>query len=230
MAGRRRISNAEGVGASPTLRRRPQLSEDVANHVRHIVMSGEVRPGDFIRLDETAAELGVSVTPVREALLTLRGEGMVELVPHRGYVVSPLTAEDIVDIFWLQGQIAVELVRRAAPKITESVLAELESFNASLAAAVEKGQAEEVEASEFEFHRVLNRLTGANKLAWFLNNATRYTPTRLYAADPEWGRAAVLNHEQLIDALRSGDVDSATTLMRQQFTDGADRLIAHRGM
>jgi DNA-binding GntR family transcriptional regulator len=214
----------------PALRRRPQLSEDVANHVRHIVMSGEVRPGDFIRLDETAANLGVSVTPVREALLTLRGEGMVELVPHRGYVVSPLTPEDIVDIFWLQGQIAVELVRRAAPRITEDVIAELTKFNASLLAAVDKGQAEEVEVSEFEFHRVLNRLTGANKLAWFLNNATRYTPTRLYASDPEWGRAAVRNHEQLIDALRLGDVELACTLMRRQFTDGADRLIAHRGL
>ncbi|AYJ47150.1 GntR family transcriptional regulator [Rhodococcus sp. P1Y] len=205
------------------------MSEDVANHVRHIVMSGEVRPGDFIRLDETAAELGVSVTPVREALLTLRGEGMVELVPHRGYVVSPLTPDDIVDIFWLQGQIAVELVRRAAPKITEDVIAELEKFNASLATAVEKNQAEEVELSEFEFHRVLNRLTGANKLAWFLNNATRYTPTRLYASDPDWGRAAVRNHTDLIDALRVGDVELACSLTRQQFTDGAERLIEHRG-
>ncbi|WP_179277986.1 GntR family transcriptional regulator [Rhodococcus sp. 14-2470-1a] len=226
MAQQRR-SPADGA---PALRRRPQLSEDVANHVRHIVMSGAVRPGDFIRLDETAAELGVSVTPVREALLTLRGEGMVELVPHRGYVVSPLTPEDIVDIFWLQGQIAVELVRRAAPKITDDVVAELEGFNESLAAAVEKNQAEEVEIAEFEFHRVLNRLTGATKLAWFLNNATRYTPTRLYASDPEWGRAAVRNHEQLIDALRAGDVDAACTLMRRQFTDGAERLIAYRAL
>ncbi|SNS53417.1 GntR family transcriptional regulator [Rhodococcoides kyotonense] len=213
---------------SEALRRRPQLSEDVANHVRHVVMSGEVRPGDFIRLDETAAELGVSVTPVREALLTLRGEGMVELVPHRGYVVSPLTADDIVDIFWLQGQIAVELVRRAAPKITDAVLADLEWFNASLSAAVEKGQAEEVEIAEFEFHRVLNRLAEASKLAWFLNNATRYTPTRLYASNPDWGRAAVRNHEQLIAALKASDVDEACRLMQQQFTDGAERLIAFR--
>ena len=211
MAVRRQPAQA----AASALRRRPQLSEDVANHVRHLVMSGEIRPGDFIRLDETAAELG---------------EGMVELVPHRGYVVSPLTVEDIVDIFWLQGQIAVELVRRAAPLITESVLAELTTLNASLSAAVDAGQADEVEDYEFEFHRVLNRLTEANKLAWFLNNATRYTPKRLYAADPDWGRSTVRNHEKLIDALRAGDVELACTLMRQQFTDGAERLIAYRNM
>ncbi|MGV8874803.1 MAG: GntR family transcriptional regulator [Rhodococcus sp. (in: high G+C Gram-positive bacteria)] len=211
------------------LRRRPQLSEEVASHVRHRVMSGEVSPGSFIRLDETAAELGVSVTPVREALLTLRGEGIVELVPHRGYVVSPLTANDIVDIFWLQGQIAVELVRRAAPKITHIELDRLADITASLSTAVENGKPEDVENCEFEFHRVLNRLADSAKLAWFLNNATRYTPTRLYATDRDWGRAAVRNHEELISALVRNDIDAACELMKQQFTDGAERLIAHRG-
>ncbi|WP_206490969.1 GntR family transcriptional regulator [Rhodococcus sp. KRD162] len=210
------------------LRRRPQLSEEVASHLRHRVMSGEVSPGDFIRLDETAAELGVSVTPVREALLTLRGEGIVELVPHRGYVVSALTPNDIVDIFWLQGRIAVELVRRAAPRITETELAQLTGICASLSVAVENGRPEDVENYEFEFHRVLNRLAESAKLAWFLNNATRYTPTRLYATDRSWGRAAVRNHEDFISALVRNDVDAACELMRQQFTDGADRLIAHR--
>ncbi|MEW1932727.1 GntR family transcriptional regulator [Rhodococcus sp. NPDC079359] len=211
------------------LRRRPQLSEEVANHVRHLVMSGEVSPGDFIRLDETAAELGVSVTPVREALLTLRGEGIVELVPHRGYKVSPLTPSDIVDIFWLQGHIAAELVRRAAPKITEAELDRLAELTAALSVAVENGRPEDVENCEFEFHRVLNRLAESAKLAWFLNNATRYTPTRLYATDRDWGRATVRNHEALIEALLRNDIDAACELMKQQFTDGAERLIAHRG-
>ncbi|MET4047673.1 DNA-binding GntR family transcriptional regulator [Rhodococcus sp. UYP5] len=77
---------------------------------------------------------------------------------------------------------------------------------------------------------VVSALAEASKLAWFLNNATRYTPTRLYASDPEWGRAAVSNHEQLIDALDVGDVDAACTSMRKQFTDGAERLVAYREM
>lgn len=60
-------STARSTSSRPdgNLRRRPQLSDDVAMHVRNLIMSGGVRPGDFIRLDETAAELGVSVTPVR---------------------------------------------------------------------------------------------------------------------------------------------------------------------
>ena len=120
--------------ATSELRRRPQLSEDVANHVRNLIMSGSVRPGEFVRLDETAADLGVSVTPVREALVALRGEGMVELVPHRGYLVSPLSRQDIEDIFWLQGQIAVKLALRAMDSITADQLAELTELNADLRA------------------------------------------------------------------------------------------------
>lgn len=52
--------------------RRPQLSEEVAGRLRAAIMTGDLRPGEYIRMDETAAQLGVSVTPVREALLTLR--------------------------------------------------------------------------------------------------------------------------------------------------------------
>ena len=68
--------------------RREQMSDEVAGHLRAAIMSGTLLPGTFIRLDETAAGLGVSITPVREALRTLRGEGMVLLEPHRGHVAS----------------------------------------------------------------------------------------------------------------------------------------------
>nr|MDT0663888.1 GntR family transcriptional regulator [Micromonospora sp. DSM 115978] len=79
------------------LERRPQLAEEVAAHLRDMIMSGQVWPGEFIRLDDVAKDLGVSVTTVREALLTLRGEDMVELEPRRGYVVAPLSRQDIKD-------------------------------------------------------------------------------------------------------------------------------------
>ena len=71
--------------------RREQLSDEVAARLRGEIMTGALRPDSFIRLDETAARLGVSITPVREALRTLRGEGMVELEPHRGHRVVPLS-------------------------------------------------------------------------------------------------------------------------------------------
>jgi DNA-binding GntR family transcriptional regulator len=189
-------------------------------------MTGTLRPGTFIRLDETAAQLGVSITPVREALRTLRGEGLVQLEPHRGHVVVPLTRVDVEDIFWLQGMIAKELAAAAAERITEAEIDELDRLNDGLAAAVELRDADEVAAAEFAFHRALNRSTGRIKLAWFLLHVARYLPGQIYAGDPQWGAAAVAGHRELIAALRRRDGDTVVRLTAGEFSDGARRLIA----
>ena len=157
-------------------------------------MSGALRPGTFIRLDETAAKLGVSVTPVREALLKLRGEGMVQLEPHRGHVVLPLTRQDIDDIFWLQATIAKELAATASQNITDAEIDDLERITDALATAVAAADTEAIAATEFAFHRAFNHATGRIKLAWFLLHVARYMPLTVYAADPQWGAAAVENH------------------------------------
>jgi DNA-binding GntR family transcriptional regulator len=189
-------------------------------------MTGDFRPGDFIRMDETAAELGVSVTPVREALLTLRGEGMVNLAPHRGYVVADLSRTDVEDIFWLQSQIAVKISLRIAAAITDEDLAALAACNERLRRAVAAGDVDEIVDAEFDFHRTHNRIAGSGKLAWFLLNATHYTPHRLYAADPAWGSVAVDSHAKLIEGYRAGDRTAITDQVRRQFDDGARRLAA----
>jgi DNA-binding GntR family transcriptional regulator len=204
------------------------LSDEVAGHLRAAIMSGSLRPGTFIRLDETAAELGVSVTPVREALLKLRGEGMVQLEPHRGHVVLPLTPQDIDDIFWLQATIARELAVAATDHITEAEIDELHRINESLAAAVSTRDAETVAGLEFAFHRAFNQSSGRIKLAWFLLSAARYMPVLVYAADPQWGVAAVDNHRMLIAALRRRDTPEVIEHTVWQFTDAARRLIEMR--
>ncbi|MCH5645365.1 GntR family transcriptional regulator [Gordonia sp. ABSL49_1] len=219
--------DAPSRAAAKPLRRRPQLSEEVATHLRGQIMTAAVQPGDYIRMDETAEALGVSVTPVREALLTLRGEGMVNLVPRRGYVVAELSRTDVEDLFWLQGAIAVKLALRTADVITEEQLAELEWCNRQLRAALDAGDVDAVQDAEFDFHRVHNHIADGRKLAWFLLAATRYTPAHLYAADPEWGDVAVDSHARLIDAYRSEDRDAVVEQTRRQFVDGSTRLTRH---
>lgn len=205
--------------------RREQLSDEVAAHLRAEIMTGSLRPGTFIRLDETAAALGVSITPVREALRTLRGEGMVQLEPHRGHVVVPMTRGDIEDIFWLQATIAEKLAGAAAQRITEAQIDELERLNDALAEAVAHADPQEVTSAEFAFHRAFNHATGRIKLAWFLLHVARYLPPLLYATDPGWGADAVASHRELIAALRRRDDATVVRLSTGQFTDGAERLI-----
>ena len=205
--------------------RREQLSDEVAARLRADIMTGTLRPGTFIRLDETAAALGVSITPVREALRTLRGEGMVLLEPHRGHVVVPLTRGDVEDIFWLQATIAKELAATAVDRITEAEIDELEQLNDVLAMAVNHGDLDDISSAEFVFHRAFNRATGRIKLAWFLLHVARYLPGQIYAGDPQWGTKAVAGHRELTAALRRRDVDTVVRLTGDEFTDGAQRLV-----
>lgn len=204
--------------------RRPHLSEEVAGRLRASIMSGELRPGEYIRMDETAAGLGVSVTPVREALLTLRGEGMVNAVPHRGYAVASLSRTDIEDIFALQAHVAIELAKAAAARITPEQIDTLAELNEALRCAA---SAESISRAEFEFHRFLNHVADRPKLAWFLLQATRYTPHQIFASDPSWIDAATGSHDKLIAALRVGDIAEVVAQTEVQFTDGARRLIAY---
>ncbi|MFG1934820.1 GntR family transcriptional regulator [Mycobacterium sp. NPDC048908] len=206
--------------------RREQLSDEVAARLRTDIMTGTLRPGTYIRLDETAAALGVSITPVREALRTLRGEGMVQLEPHRGHVVVPLSRADIQDVFWLQATIAKELAATAVNRIADEEIDELERLNEALAAAVEHSDPEEVVAAEFAFHRAFNRATGRIKLAWFLLHVARYLPGQIYASDAAWGAAAVSGHRELLAALRRRDVDTVVRLTGGEFDDAARRLVA----
>lgn len=220
-------TSATSAATGPDSRRalrRAHLSDEVAGQLRAEIMSGALRPGTFIRLDETAAKLGVSVTPVREALLKLRGEGMVQLEPHRGHVVLPLSRQDVDDILWLQATIAKELAATATEHITDAEVDTLERINETLAAAVASADPEAIAATEFAFHRAFNRATGRIKLAWFLLQVARYLPVPVYAADPGWGAAAVDNHRQLIAALRRRDGAAVVAHTNWQFIDGARRL------
>ena len=205
--------------------RRSQLADEVAQHLREAIMTGALRPGTFIRLDETAAQLGVSITPVREALLTLRGDGMVRLEPRRGYVVLPLSRQDIADIYWLQATMAKELAASAVERLTDEQIDELALANDALAGAVLDGDPAAISAAEFAFHRLFNRAAGRVKLSWFLLHVARYMPPLIYVTDRAWGHAAVDNHRRLIDALRRRDRQTLLRVVEEEFADGATRLM-----
>ena len=213
---------------APTrLAQRPQLSEEVADHVRTRIMSGEVRPGDFIRLDETAAALGVSVTPVREALLTLRGEGLVDLVPRRGYLVSPMSRQDVEDIFWLQAELSKRIVDRAITLFDADALDNHARLVGEFESAAAMGDADGVVSAQYAIHRSINRASRSDKLSRFLSNAARYMPYRLYAEDHDWRSAALQDNRRMLDALRTGDVETAHAVIDAEFSNGARLLVEH---
>ena len=152
---------------------------------------------------------------------------MVELEPRRGYVVAPLSRQDVDDLFRLQADIAGELAARATISIVPADLTELEELQQQLVVAVDSSRAEDIEYLEFEFHRIVNRAAAARKLSWFLRAATRYTPARFYSTDQGWRTTMLSDHRSLLDALAERDAEAARGEMIRHFTDGAERLTKH---
>ena len=214
---------------SLALRRYPrrQLSDEVADHVRELIMRGRLRSGDFIRQERIADELGLSPTPVREGLRLLRGEGFVELLPRRGFVVAPLSANDVRDLVTAQELLAGELVYRAAQRIGDDDLRALRQVHEDTRKAVASEYSPGIEKLHHDFHRGINLAAAAPRLAWMLSISTRFAPRRFYSSIPEWNTASVEDHAEILAALADHDGNRARSAMMRHMENAGELLMTH---
>ena len=210
----------------PKFRASPRLSEEVADAIRTLIVTGQVRGGDFLRLEQMASELGVSRTPVREALLLLRAEGFVELQPRKGFIASSVRRRDIEDLFMVQGSISGELAARAAEVITPEALERVRDLHTQMAEQVTEDDRAEAKRLTHEFHRTINKAADSPKLAWILGTVARY-PDKFFESVLEWVDHSVHDHEQIIEALSDRDSDKARETVVVHFGNVAKILIRH---
>lgn len=198
---------------SPMVDQRLQLSERVAAYVREAIMVGDLRATEYLRTEHLASHLGVSATPVREALMILHSEGAVRWEPRRGYRVLPITARDVSDLFEVQAFIAGELAARAAGILTAEDVARLRATHAELERAFAEGQQERVERLNHDIHRTINRAAGTGRMTSLLSLTVQYVPRNYYGRVPGWADASAHDHDAVFDALQAGDADAARTAM-----------------
>lgn len=125
------------------------------DRLREEILCGAWTPGTHRTLSTLAARHGVSLSPVREALLALEGEGLVEIRQHRGAVVPVLDAKLFEDLYDLRGALQALLARRAAERANEAQLAEMARHEAAYAAAAERGDAAAALEANEAFHDAL---------------------------------------------------------------------------
>lgn len=215
------------TASEPEFAVRPQLSDDVARHVRRRIFNGTYPAGEYLRLDQLAAELGISVTPVREALLNLRAEGLLEQHPRRGFMVLEVTARDMADVAIVQAFIGGELAARAAENITDEQLASLRAIQGELEKAYEQTDLERTVRLNHEFHRTINVAAGSPKLTQFMSGITRYAPESVFPTLQGWPKQSTKDHRAVIAALAARDAERARSAMAEHFTVGVAPLTDH---
>lgn len=215
------------TGSDPEFAARPQLSDDVARYVRRRIFNGTFPAGDYLRLDQLAGELGISVTPVREALLNLRAEGLLVQHPRRGFMVLAVTARDIVDVAGVQAFVGGELAARAAENITEEQLLALKAVQAELEIAYEQGDLDRIVRLNHEYHRTINVAADSAKLTHVMSTITRYAPESVFPTLAGWPEQSISDHRLVIAALESRDPERARAAMAEHFTVGVTPMTEH---
>lgn len=211
----------------PEFAARPQLAEDVAGFVRRRIFDGTYSAGTYVRLDQLAAELGVSVTPVREALFELKAEGLLDQQPRRGFVVRPVTERDVTDVSNVQAYIGGELTARAAATITDAELADLQRIQRDLEDAYAADDGERAVRLNHEFHRAINVAAQSPKLAQLMSQITRYAPETVFPTIGGWPEESNGHHRRILDALAARDGAAARAAMSEHLAAGAQPLIDH---
>lgn len=212
---------------APDFAARPQLAEDVARFVRRRVFDGTYAAGTYVRLDQLAVELGISVTPVREALFELKAEGLLAQQPRRGFVVLPVTKRDLTDVANMQAYVGGELAARAAANVTDEQLRELEKIQTELEDAYAGDDNEAAVRLNHEFHRAINVAADSPKLAQLMSQITRYAPESVFPAIAGWPEQSTAHHRLVLSALEAHDENLARTAMSEHLAEGAEPLIAH---
>jgi DNA-binding GntR family transcriptional regulator len=189
------------------------LRDDVYRRLRDAIVDGTFAPGEQLKDLELAEWLGVSRTPVREALLRLAHGGLVLAQPGRSTVVSTLDARDIRDARDVVAAMHEVAVREAVPVLVDADLAAMRDANRRFAAALESGDVEQAIRADDELHGVLVRIAANRALDTVLE---QFTPTlrraeRLRFASLR-GRESVTRHDELIRLCAAGDTEGAAAV------------------
>jgi DNA-binding GntR family transcriptional regulator len=196
---------------------RTSLRETIAERLRGAIITGEMRPGQVYSAAALALELGVSATPVREAMLTLAQEGMVEVARNKGFRVIELTDADLDQITYIRRLIEVPAVAEIAAGPRHAEAAELRPEAEAIARAAEASDLNEYLRADREFHLGLLELSGNEILGDLRSRARLYGLRSLTESGTLSASAA--EHGQILDLVIQGDDEGARALM--------DRHIGH---
>ena len=191
------------------------LTDQVAARLRAEIMRGDLPGGQTLRLVPLAARLGVSPTPVREALLALSKEGLVVGEARRGFRVARLDIEDIRDLFLVHAFIAGVLAERAAKALSDEHLQRLDELNAGIRESLHDGDALQAAELSHEFHRAVNKSTAPTVLHRLLGDMARWTTPDTLG----WSASVPHDHTSLLRALRRRDGALARRLTEQHVHD-----------
>lgn len=203
------------------------LTAEVYRSLRAAIITGKLRPGERIVEADLGRQFGVSKSPGREALKTLQHEGLVDAIPRRGYVVTPITVKQVQDVMHLrlvlEREVAAEAARRATP-------AQIEELRRLVGTPYLPGRSETYArflGQNKVFHMALARITGNARLLEVLGRLLDDLERLFHLGLDVSDRSQLLigEHEELVDAIAARDAERAVRVTEAQIERARQMII-----
>lgn len=214
-----------GDGSGPLTRSASAVATEL---IRAAVIDGRLEPGQRLKEEELARELGISRTPVREALLVLQTEGLLESAPNRGATVRTFEADDLDDLYQLRAVLEGFAARRAAARITDAELALLSESNERFVRLRDADEIADLVRENVRFHDAILAAAGSERLTQLVRGVIQlplvYRSYFWYS--PEQKLISEHYHRQLTAALAVRDAERAELVMKEHVLEARDFLVA----
>jgi DNA-binding GntR family transcriptional regulator len=206
--------------------RRSVLAEDVATSIRQAIFDGSIVGGRLSDAD-LARQLGVSRGPVREALLRLEQEGIVEIAPHRGASVATFTATDVYELASLRSTLEVFAAELAVVRATEADFEAMGEVTEAFGPAAASGDDLKLVRLDMQFHDALYKAAHHSRLwnswAGMRSQVTLFLLKRRSVSN-DYGQLVAVEHKEILDVLMSRDVEHVRHMVEQHLRGSYERL------
>lgn len=217
------------------------LPEKIYNHLRTKLLAGELPPGARLDYKKISTEMGVSTTPVREAMGKLASEGLVDLIPRAGAIVRKLGAQEAVQLYGVREAIETYAAAKAAEKISDARLSHLEGLLNKMRLLLDKSFSKgsslmtgehlaEFLQSDLTFHMTIIEAAGnprLTKLAGDSHIHSRIFGVERFGHNQELMEEADRTHRAIFEALKKRDAGKASELVSQHITRSLELTLTH---
>ena len=192
------------------------LKDQVYAYLRDQMRLGEIRPGSAINMDETASRLGVSKTPLRDALIRLEVEGFVTILPRRGVVVNSLTLQDIRNYYQVIGALESAALVSGAGNISPAHIEEMNALNGRMREALQEDDFGLYYQRNLDLHDIIIDSSNNEKIKATVDTLKKrlYDFPRPKDFIKAWEERSIEEHQRLIDQIAEGRIEEAAVFIR----------------
>ena len=193
------------------------LRDVVFNTLRQAILKGELEPGERLMEIQLAERLGVSRTPIREAIRKLELEGLGLMIPRKGAEVAEISEKSLREVLEVRRSLEELAIELACQRITPEELTALEEAENRFARAVEDGEVMAIAESDENYHELIYQATANDRLVQILNNLREqmYRYRLEYIKDEDRRQILVVEHEHILRAVRRRDIADAKSAVRE---------------